>query len=56
MIRCTSIHNLNIKFSHVDSLELTQNGKDEKFIETTIEGGLNFNSTERYIEQVRNIV
>tara|TARA_Y100000593_G_scaffold82678_1_gene155465 strand:+ start:4106 stop:5194 length:1089 start_codon:yes stop_codon:yes gene_type:complete len=33
-----------------------ENGKDIEFIETTVEGGLEFNSTEKYIESVKNII
>ena len=45
------------KYRIYESIEWQQeNGKDKKFIETTIEGGLEFNSTIKYINQIRNIV
>ena len=33
-----------------------ENGKQKRFIETTIEGGLDFSSTKRYIDEIRNII
>ena len=45
------------KYRIYESIEWQQeNGKDEEFIKTTIEGGLEFNSTENYINQIRNII
>jgi hypothetical protein len=45
------------KYNVYESIEFQmKNGKDKVFIETTIEGGLKFNSTEKYINQIRNIV
>ena len=45
------------KYRIYESIEWQQeNGKDEEFIKTTIEGGLEFNSTENYINEIRNII
>ena len=45
------------KYRIYESIEWQlENGKDEEFIKTTIEGGLEFNSTENYINEIRNIV
>ena len=45
------------KYSVYESIEWQmENGKDGRFIETTIEGGLEFNSTEKYIEKIRSII
>jgi hypothetical protein len=32
------------------------NGKEVDFIENTIEGGVDFNSTEKYIDHVRSLI
>ena len=45
------------KYSIYESIQSQQeNGKDEEFVKTTIEGGLEFNSTENYINEVRSII
>ena len=45
------------KYNIYESIEWQQeNEKDKKFIETTIEGGLEFNSTQIYINQIKDIV
>lgn len=45
------------KYRIYESLEYQlENGKDKRFIETTIEGGLEFNSTEKYINEVKRII
>ena len=45
------------KYRIYESIEWQQeNEKDKKFIETTIEGGLEFNSTEKYIDEIRSII
>ena len=31
-------------------------GRDEKFISNTINGGLNFNSTQKYIENIKELI
>ena len=31
-------------------------GRDVEWIEKTIEGGVEYNSTEKYIEHIRNII
>ena len=52
----TSLTQLD-KYRVYETLEWQmEKGKQDRFIETTIEGGLDFNSTDRYIKQVRDII
>ena len=52
----TSLTQLD-KYRVYETLEWQmERGKQDRFIETTIEGGLVFNSTEKYIKQVRDII
>tara|TARA_Y100000593_G_scaffold92396_1_gene183901 strand:+ start:2478 stop:3566 length:1089 start_codon:yes stop_codon:yes gene_type:complete len=45
------------KYSIYESIEWQmEHDKDKEFIETTIEGGLEFNSTEKYIDKIREII
>ena len=40
-----------------DEIERQHNkGRDKKFIRNTIEGGIDFTSTEKYINNIRNII